>query len=324
MRNCLLLVLVSVSIPAAWGQSVLSAKSGTIHHVDGKASISGYDLKPTKTGEFPALEENQILNTEDAHAEVLLTPGVFLRLGEQSQLKMVSNKLTDTRVQLLAGSALVEVGEILPGNQIAVQVGDYRATLGKAGLYRFDSMPDRVRVFEGKVELASASEQFATMTVKAGRELVAGNAQTVKFDRKKADELYAWSAQRSALVARANISAARSAASSSAYRSNGSQWVFLPSFGLFTYLPMNGIWSSPFGYQYYSPRQVWVIYQPRYSNPGYSASNSGFGDGSMSRGGGGGGVPASAAGGSFGGAASSAAPARSGGGGGMPSGGARR
>ncbi len=113
--------------PAVWAQSVISAKSGTIHHVDGKASIAGKNLKPTKTGEFPTLEQGQTLVTQDAHAEVLLTPGVFLRLGEQSQLEMVNNKLTDTRVKLLDGAALVEVGEIVEGNHITIQVGDYSA-----------------------------------------------------------------------------------------------------------------------------------------------------------------------------------------------------
>jgi len=82
--------------PAVWAQSVISAKSGTIHHVDGKASIAGTNLKPTKTGEFPALEQGQTLVTQDAHAEVLLTPGVFLRLASRPKPLPTSNRSSGT------------------------------------------------------------------------------------------------------------------------------------------------------------------------------------------------------------------------------------
>ncbi len=56
------------------------------------------------------MEKGQTLATEDARAEVLLTPGVFLRLGSHSSFKMVSNLLSDTRLEVLSGTAIVEVG----------------------------------------------------------------------------------------------------------------------------------------------------------------------------------------------------------------------
>jgi len=87
------------------------------------------------------------------------------------------------------------------------------------------------------------------------------------------------------------------------------------------------MWASPFGYNYYSPSTIYMLYQPAYQNSSFDAmqqaSNAAIGTrgGSWQGMGGnsgvavsGGGAPASAAGGSWGGAASGAAPALSGGG----------
>ena len=45
-------------------------------------------------------------------AEILLTPGVFLRVAENSSIKMISSRLIDTRVDLLSGSILIECAEL--------------------------------------------------------------------------------------------------------------------------------------------------------------------------------------------------------------------
>lgn len=332
MRKVLLLALATACVPAAWGQSVLSAKSGTIHHVSGKAYISGVDLKPLKTGEFPALLETQVLTTEDANAEVLLSPGVFLRLGPDSEVKMVHSDLTDTELMLLKGSALVEAGEVPKGSRTTIVAGPYRASITKVGLYRFDASPERVRVFDGRLEvrLTSDAANARPLTMKRGREVSGGDLTAAKFNAKSSDELFAWSRNRSAVVAMANASAARAAGSSGSFtRSSAGSWVFLPTFGLYTYLPGRGLYSSPFGYSYYSPSQYWyTYYAPQARNDGAYQAQNGGAMGPIGRGDGGGGysAPASASSPSFGGAASSSAPTRSGGdgGGSMPSGGVRR
>src|SRR2546429_3861810 len=47
---------------------------------------------------FPDVKENWQLRTEEGRAEVLLTPGVFLRVSENSAIRMIANRLIDTRV----------------------------------------------------------------------------------------------------------------------------------------------------------------------------------------------------------------------------------
>src|SRR5579864_3030907 len=88
-------------------QYVISAHSGVVQYVEGTAYINDNQVDP-KFGQFPDIKENQVLRTEEGRAEILLTPGAFLRLSENSSIRMVSNKLTDTRIEILTGSAMVE------------------------------------------------------------------------------------------------------------------------------------------------------------------------------------------------------------------------
>src|SRR5689334_8339432 len=99
--------LIALSGSAAFAQSVISAHSGLIHYVEGSVLL---DSKPVevKIATFPDLKENSELRSEDGRAEVLLNPGAFLRMGENSSIRMVSNKLTDSRVEFLSGSVVIE------------------------------------------------------------------------------------------------------------------------------------------------------------------------------------------------------------------------
>src|ERR1700689_1753967 len=99
--------LAGATTVAASAQAVISAKSGLIHYMEGHVYLND-QLIESKFGEFPDVKENQQLRTEDGRAEVLLTPGVFLRLGENSAIRMVTNRLIDTRLHSLSGSALGE------------------------------------------------------------------------------------------------------------------------------------------------------------------------------------------------------------------------
>ena len=109
---------VALTTSSMWAQSVISAHSGVIHLTEGTVELDGQAVQsPAKLGEFVDVKTGQTLATKDGDAEVLLTPGVFLRLAENSSFKMVSNKLDDTRIEVLGGSAMVQVGELLGGQR---------------------------------------------------------------------------------------------------------------------------------------------------------------------------------------------------------------
>jgi len=251
----------------AFAQSVISAKSGVVHYVEGRVFLND-QLVETKFGEFPDLKENQVLRTEEGRAEVLLTPGVFLRLGENASIRMVTNRLIDTRLELLSGEAVVEADELLKDNGVTMVSKGYAVQLEKKGVYAFDSEPARLRVYDGE---ASVDLNGKTQEVKEGHALAMdGELKIASFDKKDTDELYRWGAHRSEYIAMANVSAAKMAADSGAYLPNSS-WYFNPYYNMYTLLPgygygIDGFYMNPFGYGFWNP---YSVYGYIYSLPYY-------------------------------------------------------
>jgi FecR protein len=113
------------------------------------------------------MRPGQSLNTEAGKGEILLTPGVFLRLGDRSSAKMISPNLLDTEMALSQGEALVEVTEIHKENRLRIIKGGKTTDLLKTGLYDFDADRHQVRVFDGK---AVVEDGRRIIKVKAGRD----------------------------------------------------------------------------------------------------------------------------------------------------------
>jgi len=256
-------------------QSVISAHSGVVHYVEGDVSIDGTPIHP-KFAEFPDVKAGQLVATGEGRAEILLTPGVFLRMAENSSVRMLSNALADTRLQVESGSALVEVGELLEHNAISFEASGVRMELAKKGLYRIDASPASLRVLEGQARVTSGSE---TLTARKGHQidLDAAKLADTKFDAKETDAFYRWSSRRAEYVAAANVISARVTSNSdysSSFTSNPGAWSWNPYFGMFTFLPSNGVYWSPFGSPFYSPGMAWAAYVPRravVASPGYGA-----------------------------------------------------
>src|SRR5579862_8166574 len=85
-------ILVTIGSARVWGQNPHPARPGSINYVEGKASVGTQVLGPSSPGSIE-LEKGQTLTTEDGKVEVLLTPGVFLRVADNSAVRMVSPEL---------------------------------------------------------------------------------------------------------------------------------------------------------------------------------------------------------------------------------------
>jgi len=287
VAGCSLAVLAAGS---ACAQYVISAHAGVVQYVEGRAYLNDQVVEP-KFGQFPDIKENQEFRTEEGRAEILLTPGVFLRLGENSSIRMLSNHLTNTRFEVLSGSAMIECSDVPKDNSIEAVYKGNAIRFDKQGLYRIDTEPARVKVYEGEAVVTDGS---GSLTLKGGK---ASNLNGVllaeNFDRKDTDALYNWSDRRAAYVAKANIVSASTASGSSSYGGYGSGyassgfggfgydsfgygpsflggWAFNPFFGMYTYMPYSGFGYSPFGYTYFSPYTVG--YAPLYGGLGGYAS----------------------------------------------------
>lgn len=263
-------------------QTVISARSGLIHLAEGQVYLKDQLINP-QFGQFPEVKEGETLRTAEGRAEVLLSPGVFLRLAENSAVKMISNRLIDTRLEFLSGSALIEAAEIEKDTNLTVVYKETTLEFPKKGLFRLDSDPGSLKVYNGEAVVSGAGQ---TLTLKEGRmTLLAGVYSAEKFDNKVGDAFYRWAARRSGAMAAANVSAAKSVRTSGFF-SGGSgmgtgMWQYNPYFGLFTFIPGMGTYYSPFGYYYYSPVTVTRVFDYArgggYGNTGaYNTPSSGF------------------------------------------------
>jgi hypothetical protein len=245
-----------VSLPA-FGQSVISAQSGLVHYAEGKVLVADKEVDH-QFGQFPQLKRDQVLKTDLGRAEVLLNPGTFLRVAENSSVRMLSTALTDCRFEFLGGSVVVEAPETEKGSAVTAVYRDHTIWIAESGIYRLDSEPAQLRVFDGEA-IVTLGEQ--KITVRKGRLLALdGSLRAEKFDPDQTDPLDRWSKRRAEYISMANVSAARSiAASGRSWRSGG--WCWNPYFGMFTYVPFAGLYQSPYAFSYWSPSRVYVAYE---------------------------------------------------------------
>lgn len=215
MKSFLVLVaglLFSTSLSApSWGQTQNAhpAYPGSVNYVEGEASIGNETLSPNSVGSV-TLAKGQSLTTQDGKIEVLLTPGVFLRVDDNSSVKMISPDLTNTTVELDKGRAMVEVLDISKKNDIRIDQNDASTKLLKKGLYDFDAGHEQIRVFNGEAEV-HANDQ--NVKLKGERELTlntGGKLKAQHFDtRQYENEFFRWNALRSGYLAEAGADEAR-------------------------------------------------------------------------------------------------------------------
>jgi hypothetical protein len=255
-----LFLAVILSAPAfATTSDAHSALPGTLNYVEGQANIGSDTLNANSVG-AATLANGQSLETGNGKAEILLTPGVFLRVDGNSAVEMISSSITDTEVRLDQGRAMVEVDELHDQNHLLVSENGVETQLVKKGVYEFDADRQEVAVFDGK---ADVKEGERTVSVKGGHLLYLGGngelkSQGFNKDDYKRSDLYQWSSLRSSYLAEANVDAARVYVANGYYGPGwiGSGWYWAPGFG-YTFIPADGILYSPFGWGFYSPLVVY-------------------------------------------------------------------
>lgn len=226
---------------------------GTVGYVEGHASIDGRSI-PTGSMRSTVVNTGQTLATAmGSKAEMLLTPGVVLRLGDDSAVRMVAPSLTNTQVQLTRGTAMVEVDQISPENRLAVSDQNANIRLEKTGLYSFSANPPMVAVYDGKADVQVGDR---TADVGKGRQLMLqanGNLKTQKFDRNQEGDLYAWSRLRSQYMSEANGYSAQTILAYDPGWWYGTGWYWNPYFNTWAFVPGAGYLYSPFGFGFFAP-----------------------------------------------------------------------
>ena len=135
--------------PEAWADTHPTARPGTLNYVEGQACIGTEILDAGSMGKAE-VGQGHSLQTREGKAEILLTPGVFLRLGDSSSARMISSGLLDTAVAIERGEATVEVDEIHKENNLRIVEDGKTTDLVKTGVYDFNADRQLVRVLDGK------------------------------------------------------------------------------------------------------------------------------------------------------------------------------
>jgi hypothetical protein len=224
------------------------AVPGTLNYIEGSANLNGQTVGRDAIGSA-TLAPGQVLSTTTGRAEVLLTPGVFLRLGHNSAAQMVSPDITNTVVDVQRGRATVEVDQLFKENDIHVLEDHVPVQLVQTGLYEFDADRGTVLVFSGKAAIDKGNGHWATIKPDHEVNVTAGAADVnpTKFNVNRQEEagIYRWSSLRSDYLSEANQQMAAEYAPG--YEPG---WYWDPYMYGYTFLGPYAF-NSPFGWGYY-------------------------------------------------------------------------
>ncbi len=198
LRALALFALGCPLVPYLSGQSVISTRSGLINFSEGLVFLDGKPLA-RKLGTYDRLKTGSTLMTESGRAEVLLTPNTYLRIGENSSIRMVLDNLSDTQVEVLAGSAILDSEAAPDGNFVKLIFKDSTIRIVEKGRYRVDAEPPQLRVFDGKAEVM---RNGMPTTLESSQLMPLDGAPVVRRFTDGADGLLdIWSDERQSLIA---------------------------------------------------------------------------------------------------------------------------
>jgi hypothetical protein len=203
-----LILIASATLPIG-AQSVISVRSGVINTAEGTVWLDSRRLEQ-HFGRYDQMKEGSELRTENGRVEVMLTPGVFLRIGDNSGIRMISSRLSDTKVEFLSGSMVLDSSTSSGSAPITIMFGDYQARVKKQGSYRFNSDPPELKVDNGQIELFQGSSQAETVDSGRVAPLYGGLLSTHEAER-VSDPLDNWNSARNKAISENNLSASNAA-----------------------------------------------------------------------------------------------------------------
>jgi hypothetical protein len=253
---------------AAYGQRPAGRQQGvpgTINYVEGQAALGGQQLGRNAAG-YTVVQPNQPIDTQAGYVEVLLTPGAFLRIGNNSEVVMPSLGLANIQIQVVRGSAMIEAADLVKDAVLQVSMNGATTQIEKHGLYEFDANQQAVKVLDGKAKVLAGSR---VKDIGKGHEILLADNPKLKdqdFDKKavEAQSLYVWSSTRSQAEAESNVKLASNIAVYGGWYGPG--WYWDPFWADYAFLPGAGFLYSPFGWGFYSPGFVYAapIYRGAY------------------------------------------------------------
>ena len=202
-RWCVLGVPVFLCLAATGlAQVAISTQAGLIHHHVGQVMVDGQPV-PFDSHLFVQLDPGQILATKDGQAEVLLSPHSILRVGPDSRVRLLSDDITHPKLELLAGSAVIDSARGSADSTVSLVSGSSVVEIRNRGLYRLDARPGRspvLRVFRGKATAHGDGCEWRLKSRQAAR-LDSSSIGVYAFDTAEVDALDEWDRERAVRIA---------------------------------------------------------------------------------------------------------------------------
>lgn len=295
---------------------VISARAGGVNSVAGKASVRGRGRTEWEQLTIKEdLDTGDVVKTGgDGRVEMLLNPGSYLRIGENSEFELTDSSLDSLEVRLIRGTAIVEAtGTDDTALLINIRTPHTKLAIVRRGLYRLNVVPGdntELIVRKGRVMLDRTHQK-----IQSGNKVVFNNdsffvAKLSKEEKKKVDGLDAWSKDRAETVAKANRKIREREMRTAMLLAGNNYWSFFDvrhsglwyysaAFGCYTFVPFMLGWGSPYGgsysYSFYNhccryplwarPENAQGNYGSRVtgsSSGGSAGSGTGYGSGSGS------------------------------------------
>src|SRR5437016_9181332 len=261
------LIALSIALAAvSYGQNRerfgISAKAGGINSVIGRVLVQrAGQSSPQDLSAKDDLTSGDVVTTRGgSRVEVLLNPGSYLRLTENSEFDLSDSSLNNLQLKLIKGSAIVEAtGTDDLRLQIRIVTDQSRFTIVRRGVYRINVLPGSTELLVQKGRVLVDGQLGM---VKGGTKITfnKGSSFTAKLTRKDRDEFDDWSKERGEFLARANERLSIRTLNSYLFDSGWDSgfysssrfglWTYSPFAGGFTFFPFHYGWSSPYGHNY--------------------------------------------------------------------------
>ncbi|MCI0661361.1 MAG: FecR domain-containing protein [Acidobacteria bacterium] len=245
----------------AIAQHMISTRAGMVNRTQGKVLIvrkeATDESENGQASNGTQLRDGDKLGTESrSYAEVLLNPGSYLRLNELSEICTLNTSLTEIRVELIKGSAIIEVGEVDKKSPIEIVTPDGSIFIKKDGLHRVDVKDGKsiIAVRQGEAFLGTREEVLANRAfkVKSGKVTQLGSSSApilAKINKDLIDDFDTWSFNRAQtlMASNNNILSRRGGIDNL-----GFGWLYDPFYRSYTYIPRRLSFYSPYGFCFYN------------------------------------------------------------------------
>ena len=242
------------------GKPLFTVRPGTVNMAEGAVSYSrGGDQSWMLRGGELLMSGDSITTAAGSRAEILLRPGAFLRMEENSSLTFFASVDRGLAIDMSKGSAIVEV--VMPpglfGPVLKVSRKDAALTIMQAGVYRFSAGPSErleANVYKGSVKAGNKILKDK-VTISAA----ASGFESTALKQASQDTFGQWSQTRSKELATANKRIDKKVVVGMlGHTAFSTVWVLDSTLDCYTFLPGYNL-SSPYGWNY-------PVYSGRYGN----------------------------------------------------------